>query len=156
MAAGPRYALPAEVVDFADRYQEPLERAIRNRMLRVGVPAGMIGVRYWGVDPGAFVRYHPPQIGGNVRVGLDGKPGINIDPAVFDPDAPKVGNLSAWRAGSLKDRIDAVVAHEDTESLAPPGRDFHAHAIETAEFTRLGITDAAREILRQYREAEGR
>ena len=115
----------------------------------------MIGIEYWGVDAGAFVRYDPPQLGGNIRVGTNGKPGINVDPAVFDPDAPKVRGLAAWRAGSLKDRIDAVIAHEYAEVLAPAGCDFHAHAIATAEFTPLDITERARDILREYRLSEG-
>ena len=155
MASGSGYRLPAEVADFADRYQAALDRAIGNRMRRLGVPEVMIGIRYWGVDPGAFVRYDPPQLGGNIRSGTDGKPGVNVDTAVFDPDAPKVRDLPAWRTGSLKDRVDAVIAHEYTEALAPPGCDPHVHALATAEFTRLGITDGARQILREYREAEG-
>lgn len=155
MATGPGYRLPAEVADFADRFQDALDRAIGNRMRRVGVPEDMIGIRYWGVDPGAFVRYYPPRLGGSIRVGTNGKPGINVDPTVFDPDAPKVRDLPAWRSGSLKDRVDAVIAHEYTGALAPAGCDFHAHALATAEFTHLGIADGPRQILREYREAEG-
>jgi hypothetical protein len=147
--------LPAEIADFADRYQEPLSRAIRNRMLAVGVPEEMIGVEWWGVDTGPFVRYHPPQFGGNIRVGTNGKPGINVDPAVFDADAPPMGGLDAWRSASLRDRIDAVTAHEYTEVLAPRGVDFHLHAVEEAENTPLRISDRARQILRDHRRAEG-
>jgi hypothetical protein len=94
MAQARGYQLPADVADFANRYQEPLARAIGNRMRQVGVPEEMIGVEWWGVDPGPFVRYHPPQLGGNIQVGLNGKPGINVDPAVFDANAPKMGALS--------------------------------------------------------------
>lgn len=155
MATGAGYQLPTDVADFADRYQDAINRAIENRMRQVGVPDDMIGIRFWGVDPGAFVRYHPPQLGGNVRVCIDGRPGINVDAAVLDVDAPKVGNLPAWRMGSVKDRIDAVIAHEYTEVLAPPGCDYHVHAVMSAEFAALGITDGARQILREYREAEG-
>jgi hypothetical protein len=154
MANAPGYRLPPDVADFADRFQAELERAVGNRMRRVGVPPDMIGIRYWGVDAGAFVRYHPPQLGGNIRSGLDGRPGINVDAAVLDADAPKVGSLAAWRAGALKDRVDAVIAHEFTEVTAPPGGDSHAHAVGTAELTPLAITDRARQILREYREAE--
>ena len=155
MATGSGYRLPPDVADFADRYQDALDRAIANRMRRVGVANDMIGIRFWGVDAGAFVRYYPPQLGGNVRVCVDGKPGINVDAAVLDPDAPRVGELSSWRMGSLKDRVDAVIAHEHTEALAPAGVDFHIHAIATAEFTALRITDRARLILREFRDAEG-
>ena len=155
MAKGSNYQLPAEVIDFARRYRPLLEAVIAERMRRVGVPEDMIGIRYWGVDFGAFVVYDPPQLGGNIRVGLDGKPGINVDPAVLDSDAPKVRELLAWRSGTLKDRVDAIIAHEYTEVNAPAGSDFHQHAVATAEMTELAITERAREILREFRRAEG-
>ena len=155
MAKASGYQLPAEVADFANRFQEPLSRAIGNRMRKVGIPDEMIGVEWWGVDRGPFVRYHPPQLGGNIRVGLNGKPGINVDPAVFDADAPKVGRLLSWRIASLRDRVDAVIAHEFTEALAPDGVDFHIHALTNAENTSLKISNRARQILKAYRQAEG-
>jgi len=155
MATTPGYQLPADIADFANRYQDSLSRAIRNRMVRVGVPLAMIGVEWWGVDPGPFVRYHPPQLGGNIRVGLNGKPGINVDPAVFDANAPRVGKLPSWRSASLRDRIDAVIAHEYTEALAPQGGDFHIYAVKNAEHTNLKISQRARQILREHRQAEG-
>jgi hypothetical protein len=155
MAKPPVYQLPPDVADFADRYQEALNRVIANRMRRVGVPEEMIGIAWWGIDQGAFVRYHPPQLGGNIRVGSNGKPGINLDAAVFDADAPKVGILTSWRTASLRERIDAVIAHEYTEALAPQGVDFHIHAVKNAENTPLAISDRARQILREYRQAEG-
>jgi hypothetical protein len=155
MAKARGYELPANVVDFADRYQELLSRAIANRMRRVGVPDEMIGVEWWGVDKGPFVRYHPPQLGGNIRLGTNGKPGINIDPAVLDVNAPKMGGLASWRSASLRDRIDAVIAHEYSEALAPEGVDWHVHALTNAEHTLLKISDPARQILVEYRESEG-
>lgn len=155
MAKASGYQLPADVADFADRFQRPLSQAISNRMRQVGVPDEMIGIEWWGVDPGPFVRYQPPQLGGNIRIGLNGKPGMNVDPAVFDADAPKLGKLVSWRAASLRDRIDAVIAHEYTEALAPNGVDCHIHALRNAENTRLLLSARARQILREYRQAEG-
>jgi hypothetical protein len=155
MAKASGYQLPAEIADFADRYQDPLSQAIGNRMRQVGVPAEMIGVEWWGVEKGPFVRYQPPQLGGNIRVGLNGKPGINVDPAVFDANVPKMGNLPSWKSASLRDRIDAVIAHEYTEALAPQGVDFHMHALKSAENTPLKISGRARQILKEYRQAEG-
>jgi hypothetical protein len=81
MVMASTYQLPADVADFANRFQEPLNRAIATRMRQVGVPDDMIGIKWWGIDEGAFVRYHPPQLGGNIRLGSNGKPGINVDPA---------------------------------------------------------------------------
>jgi hypothetical protein len=155
MARAPGYQLPAEIADFANRYQDSLSRAISNRMRQVGVPDEMIGVEWWGIEQGPFVRYQPPQLGGNIRVGLNGKPGINVDPAVFDENAPKMGDLSSWKSARLRDRIDAVIAHEFTEALAPQGLDFHIHALQNAETTPLRISDRARQILKEYRQAEG-
>jgi hypothetical protein len=155
MARAAGYQLPRDVADFANRYQDPLSQAIGNRMRLVGVPEDMIGVEWWGVDKGPFVRYHPPQLGGNIRRGINGKPGINVDPAVFDGNAPRMGNLPSWRSARLRDRIDAVIAHEYTEALAPHGVDFHIHAVNNAENTLLKISDEAREILKEYRQAEG-
>lgn len=155
MSRGTRYQLPPAIADFADRYQEALSRAVANRMRQVGVVERMIGVKWWGVEEGAFVRYHPPQLGGNIRLGTDGSHGINVDPTVFDPDAPKMGSLPSWRSASLRDRMDAVIAHEYTEALAPDGVDFHVFAVRNTENTPLKITDRARQILRAYRQAEG-
>ena len=155
MATASGYQLPADVADFTNRYHELLSRAIGDRMRQVGVPDDMIGIEWWGVDQGPFVRYDPPQCGGNVRVGINGRAGINVDAAVFDDNAPKVGNLSSWKRGSLRDRIDAVIAHEYTEVLAPRGVDFHVHALKNAERTSLKISARARGILRDHRRAEG-
>jgi hypothetical protein len=88
-------------------------------------------------------------------VGGNGKPGINVDPAVFDANAPKMGKLSSWKSARLRDRIDAVIAHEYTEALAPQGVDFHIHALKHAENTPLKISERARQILREHRQAEG-
>ncbi len=155
MAKAQGYQLPEDIAEFADAYQEPLNRVIANRMRQVGVPEEMIGIQWWGIEAGAFVRYQPPQLGGNIRRGTNGRPGINVDPAVFDADAPKVGRLPAWRSASLRQRIDAVIAHEYTEALAPESVDFHTHALQNAENTSLQISDQARQILREYRRAEG-
>jgi hypothetical protein len=48
-----------------------------------------------------------------------------------------------------------VIAHEYTEALAPQGVDFHIHAIKNAENTSLKISDRARQILKEHRQAEG-
>src|SRR5260370_37516100 len=134
MATASGYQLPQDIAEFADKYQDSLSRAVGNRMRQIGVPDEMIGVEWYGVDKGPFVRYDPPQLGGNIRVGTNGKPGINVDPAVFDANAPKMGNLPSWRSASLRERI-AVIAHEYTEALAPQGVDFHIHALKNAENT---------------------
>lgn len=150
-----RYQLSPQIDEFYARFRDELGRAVRNRMLRIGVPSAMIGIRFWGVEEGALVRYYPPQLGGNIRIGLNGQPGINVDVAALDALAPKVHELPHWQTASWKDRVDAVIAHEYTEVLAPPKFDGHLYAVENAEHTALAVTDTARRILREYREAEG-
>jgi hypothetical protein len=78
-----------------------------------------------------------------------------VDLGIFDAEAPKVSALPQWRNGSLKDRLDAVIAHEYTEVTAPAGCDFPVYSMENAENTELEIRERAREILRMYRTAEG-
>src|ERR1700736_372966 len=101
----PGYQLPADVADFADRYWEPVNRAISSHMRKIGVPDEMVGVKWWGEEEEAFVHRHPPQFGGNIRVGINGKAGINVDPAVLDVNGPKMRSLSSWRSARLKERI---------------------------------------------------
>jgi hypothetical protein len=48
--------LPASIIEFAERYWELLSRSIASRMRELGVPKDMIGVKWPGVDEGAFVR----------------------------------------------------------------------------------------------------
>lgn len=66
-----------------------------------------------------------------------------------------MGNLKSWKSASLKDWVDAVIAHEYTEVAAPKGVDGHIHALKNAENTPLKISDNARAILKEYRIAEG-
>jgi len=66
-----------------------------------------------------------------------------------------MGQLPSWRSAGLRDRIDAVIAHEYTEVTAPEGVDFHVHALAKAENTPLKITNRARQILKEYRLVEG-
>jgi hypothetical protein len=157
MEQTPRYQLHADVADFANRFEQEFNRAVARRMRQVGVPEEMIGTKWWGEGADAFIAgRQPPQVGGSMKIGADGKPGgINIDAAVLDTDAPKMGNIESWRSANLKDRIDAVIAHEHAEFMAPKGVDGHIHALRNAEHTALAISDTAREILKAYRAAEG-
>lgn len=151
--------LPVDVVDFANRYYEPLNRLIGNRMRQVGVPDEMIGFKYPGIDEGAFVRYPISQMGGNINphVFPGRKPAINLDVGVLDADHPAMSKVPSWSKATLRDRIDAAIAHEHTEALATPmpGLDFHQQALKFAPDTSLNISSRARQILREYRTAMG-
>ena len=61
------------------------------------------------------------------------------------PPSPEAGNV--WAKSRLRDRIDAIIAHEDAESLTGD----HDLAEAMAPDTTLPITDGARQILRAIR-----
>lgn len=114
-----RYRPPPEVIAFAREWEEPLSKAIANRMRAVGVPQEMIGIKGMPYeDPGAFVCTH--ALGGSNNnfpgKGIIGEgPGINVDIAVLDARFTKMSGVKSWASARLKDRIDAVIAHEFTE-----------------------------------------
>ncbi len=150
---------PADVIDFANRYYDLLNRVIGDRMRQVGVPDEMIGFKFPGIDEGAFVRYPNSQIGGNINPNVipGRKPAINIDYGVLDVNHPAMNEVPSWAKATLRDRIDAAIAHEYTEALAKPmaGLDFHQQAIKFAPDTLILISPGARKILSEYRSAMG-
>jgi len=150
---------PVDVIDFANRYNEPLNRVIGNRMRQVGVPEEMIGFKYPGIDEGPFVRYPTSQMGGNLNPHLvpGCKPGINLDLGVLDANHPAMSKVPSWAKAALRDRIDAAIAHEYTEALANPmpGLNFHEQSLKFAPDTPLDISPGARQILMEYRTAMG-
>jgi hypothetical protein len=133
----------AHATDFATRNADALERIVRQRMCDVGVPDHLIGDIPLG---GGARRAFLPQegTGGGVTIGR----GINVDSGVFNPqllgDPAAGGAARAWSRARLRDRIDAVIAHEYEECLR--GND--AAARQHAPTTSLRISDEARVILR--------
>jgi hypothetical protein len=90
--------------------------------------------------------FHPDEgTGGGVTIGR----GINVDSGILNPELlgdPAAGGVArAWSRARLRDRIDAVIAHEYEECL----RGTDAAARQHAPTTRLRISDEARAILRQ-------
>jgi hypothetical protein len=147
---------------FAEEWESVLNVVVARRMRAVGVPDSMIGIHGMPYeDPGAFVRTH--AVGGsnnNIpdRGIMGDRPGINVDIAVLDVAFPPMLKVVSWSEGRLKDRIDAVIAHEYTEVLStglPVGRTPHQYAVQAAPETSLKITEGARRILRDYRRIEG-
>ena len=68
-----------------------------------------------------------------------------------------MSKVSSWSQASLRDRVEAAIAHEYTEALAQPmpGLSFHDQALKFAPETNLDISPGARQILREYRTAMG-
>lgn len=153
------YKPPTDVLRFSAEYEVELNAAIANRMRKIGVPEEMIGIKGMpGEDPGAFVRTHA-QGGGNIKAGQFARkgPGINVDLAVLDTSFPDMKHVASWATATLKDRIDAVIAHEYAEALSPGtlnvGDPSHEFALQHGPETSLNISRQARRILVEYRRA---
>jgi hypothetical protein len=126
--------------DWADRFEAYAQR----RMRELGVRSDWIGTvdLEHRIDRRAFFP-HEGKGGGNIR-----DRGINLDSGVLNPDLiddrsnPAVSSL--WRHARLRDRIDAVIAHELEEARGAS----HPEAVRRAPGTRLTISEGARRILR--------
>src|SRR5207237_6438918 len=100
---------PAEHAgDFAERYAEPMNYHVENRMMELGIPTDRIGARKYGYPHRAF---WPEECtgGGNA-------PGrrLTVDSGVFNPalmaDRPGAGLL--WARARPRGRSAAVMAQE--------------------------------------------
>ena len=131
-------------VDFSLRYAEPMNYHVENRMMEIGIDPNRIGAAKYGYPHRAF---WPEE-----RTGGGNAPGrkLTLDSGVFNPDlmTDRAGADKVWAKARLRDRIDAVIAHEDTESLT---RD-HDLTEATAPDTALPIRDGARRLLRAIRQ----
>lgn len=134
----------AHATDFAARNADAFERIIQQRMRDVGVPEYLIGdIPFGGGIRRAFLPHE--GTGGGVTIGR----GINVDSGVLNPnllgDPASGGVARAWSKARLKDRIDAVIAHEYEECI----RGTDQAARQYAPATRLRISGEARAILQQ-------
>lgn len=125
--------------DFAHRYHRELDQYAGMRMEELGIPSDMIGTEdaYRRIPWRAFVAEE--RTGGYVERG------VTVNSGVLNPEllkGRKGGRV--WAKASLRDRIDAVIAHEWTEHL----HNDHDAALKAAPKTELPITDGARRILR--------
>lgn len=132
-----------DAMDFAQRYADVFERIVERRMRDVGIPDHLIGdIPLGGGSRRAF--HADEETGGGVTVGR----GINVDSGVLNPELlgnPNSGGAAAaWSRARLRDRIDAVIAHEYEECLRGSDQAARQHAPSTA----LRTSDEARAILR--------
>jgi len=129
--------------DFAHRYAEPLDWQASIRMDELGIPRDRIGSsdRDHGIEWCAFNPYERDGGGNNP----DGP--VNVDSGVLNPElltkAYSGKTAKLWRKARLRDRMDAIIAHEVSEA------DYRTHeaALETAPKTELRISERARRIL---------
>ena len=135
---------PAEHArDFAERYAEPMNYHVENRMMEFGIPTDRIGARKYGYPHRDFLA------GGDDRRRQRTGRRLTVDSGVFNAELmanrPEAGEV--WAKSRLRDRIDAIIAHEDAESLTGD----HDLAEAMAPDTTLPITEGARQILRAIR-----
>ncbi len=134
--------------DFAHRYFEPLDWQAGIRMEELGLPADRIGSNdhLHGLVGRAFNPYER-EGGGITHAGQ-----VNLESGALNPElltekySGRAGRL--WAKSRLRDRQDALIAHEDAEWRM--GGD-HDAAVRVAPETDLPISDRARELLRAMR-----
>jgi hypothetical protein len=125
--------------DFAHRWADRLDEYCAVRMEELGIPLEKIGaddlrphMQWCAFDPQG-------SEGGHITKG------ITINSGVLNPDllkGQKGGRL--WPKARLRERIDAIIAHEWAESKLVR----HEAALKAAARTELPISDGARRICR--------
>ncbi len=124
----------------AQEWEDVGETYVRRRMKEMGVPDNQIGEPDYGGD-GRWRAFDPYE-----RQGGKNTTGAVVDSGVLNPDLLKGGKGGRiWPRMRLKDRIDAIIAHE-YEELRHGGS--HAAALKAAPKTELPISDEARRLCR--------
>ena len=111
-------AVPAEhAVQFAQDWYDRLEFHSRRRMRELGIAEHRIGAYDIDYDFRHAAFFPQEQTGGSNSPGAR----LNLNSGILDPEllAPKlaVEVATLWAKGRLRDRMDAIIAHEDIEGL---------------------------------------
>ena len=125
--------------DFAHRYEGPLDQYCALRQEELGIPEHLHGATDFDRDGRwkAFIAHE--RQGGNIT------DGISVNSGVLNPELLKgTKGERLWMKARLRDRIDAVIAHEYEEDRTGS----HVGSLKTAPNTKLPISDEARRILR--------
>jgi hypothetical protein len=128
---------------FAREYADKLENYVEGRMHALGVPEHQIGL------PDAsrglpWAVFHPNGTTGGSVIGDK----IAVNSGVLNPEllaeryGPETGKT--WAISRLRDRIDAVIAHEVAEGKAGT----HEGAEQLAAETDLPVSEGTKSILR--------
>jgi hypothetical protein len=132
--------IAAHASQVAWEWEDVGERYVRRRMMELGVPEGQIGQPTYDGDGKwrTFDAY--------TKTGGTNTTGAVVNSGVLNPEllkGKKGGQI--WPKMRLKDRIDAVIAHE-YEELRADGD--HVKALKAAAKTDLPISDKARRLNR--------
>jgi hypothetical protein len=136
-ARGGRPAHPGlHANQLAQEWEDVVEGYLRRRMQELGIPDALIGEPTYGGD-GRWRAFNPQG-----RQGGTNTTGVVVDSGVLNPkllEGQKGGRI--WPKLRLKDRIDAIIAHE-YEELRSGGH--HTLALKAAARTELPISAKAR------------
>jgi hypothetical protein len=132
--------------DFSHRYAQELDIVAGQAMMDLGIPDNRMGAR----DPDRRSEHHSffpsERTGGGVspagQITLDsGLMNPDLMAATYDEETQKM-----WRRTRIKDRAQAIIAHELAEHEY---RGDHELALIAGPETELAISHAARELLKQ-------
>ncbi len=124
---------------FAHRWADRLDEYCVTRIDQLGIPHEKNGERHPRIK-GKWRSFVPEE-----RTGGFILKGITVNSGVLNPDLIKSQKgARIWPMARLRDRIDAIIAHEWIEHDL---RD-HEAALKAAPKTDLPISDEARRILR--------
>lgn len=138
---------PADPADhaqeFAERWADKLDQYAAERMEYLGIPPEQLGTSDHATGVAWRAFFPRERAGGNVTV--DGR--INIDSGVLNPellDEPYGESATTlWEKSRLRDRMDAVIVHEEAEHCEGD----HAAALNSAPETSRPVSDRTRAIL---------
>lgn len=128
--------------DFAHRWADRLDEYCAVRMEKLGIPEHLIGAPDFDGDGRwrAFISHD--RVGGRITTG------ITVNSGCLNPELLKGLRGSRVSAeATLRDRIDAIIAHEYEEDRLGT----HQAALRHGTKTALPITDGARRILKAMR-----
>jgi len=125
--------------DFTHRHAESLDGYCATRMEELGAPSEKIGAPDYEGD-GRWRAFEPRERKGGAITS-----GIVVDSGCLKPKllkGKKGGRI--WPKARLRDRIDAIIAHEYEEDRHRT----HVEALKAAAKRELPITDGARRLCR--------
>jgi hypothetical protein len=133
-------------VDFSRRYAEPLDIAVGQVMIDLGLTNDEMGAR----DPDCSREHHVFFPAERTGGGISPAGQITVDSGIMNPHLLDAGydedTRKLWRKTKLKPRIEATIAHEQAEYEYNGD---HELALIAAAETELPVSHAAKELLKQ-------
>jgi hypothetical protein len=138
--------------EVAQEWEDIAEAYIQKRLRELGIPEHKIGAPDYEKGGVRRVFISEETKGGtNDRAGRlyvdSGVLNVELNAEVIGPEATKI-----WANARLRDRIEAVTAHEDLEARGVP----HDEVVQRVPDTDLPIGENARKILRSMTEGAKR